>query len=86
MKNKGAFAGCLSGAMLKNDFLEVIRSVGFEEVNIVDEKHFPIKYLCDVPLLKENIGSLRSSLIDSEGFEQMIASITVLGQKSQQFQ
>lgn len=37
-----AYIGCLSGAMLKEDFMEAIRKAGFHEVRIVDETLFPL--------------------------------------------
>lgn len=37
-----AYTGCLSGAMLKEDFVEAIRKAGFHEVRIVDETPFPV--------------------------------------------
>ncbi|MGC8723620.1 MAG: arsenite methyltransferase [Acidobacteriota bacterium] len=37
-----AYAGCISGAMLKVDYLEAIREAGFNEVRIVGESHYLI--------------------------------------------
>jgi len=37
-----AYIGCLSGAILKEDYMEAIREAGFHEVRIVDETPFPI--------------------------------------------
>lgn len=37
-----AYIGCLSGAILKEDYMEAIREAGFHEVRIVDETPFPM--------------------------------------------
>jgi SAM-dependent methyltransferase len=37
-----AYVGCLSGAMLKDDYLGAIKRAGFIDVHIIDEKSFPI--------------------------------------------
>lgn len=40
-----AYIGCLAGAIMKDDYLEAIKSVGFQEISVVDESSFPIKCL-----------------------------------------
>jgi SAM-dependent methyltransferase len=37
-----AYVGCLSGAVLKKDYLEAIRKAGFVDIHIVEERSFPI--------------------------------------------
>jgi arsenite methyltransferase len=37
-----AYIGCLAGAMMRDDYLGVIRAAGFEEVSVADELPFPI--------------------------------------------
>lgn len=37
-----AYVGCLSGALLKNDYINIIKEVGFNEVEITKETLFPI--------------------------------------------
>jgi arsenite methyltransferase len=37
-----AYAGCISGAMLKGDYLQAIRDAGFEQVEVAAENHYPI--------------------------------------------
>jgi SAM-dependent methyltransferase len=40
-----AYIGCLAGAIMKEEYLEIIRSVGFSDVNVVAESSFPVKSL-----------------------------------------
>jgi len=37
-----AYAGCISGALPKEDYLDAIRSAGFSEVRVVGESGYPI--------------------------------------------
>ncbi|MCX5781301.1 MAG: arsenite methyltransferase [Elusimicrobia bacterium] len=38
-----AYIGCLSGAILKEQYINAIRSAGFREVKIISETNFPIE-------------------------------------------
>lgn len=48
-KSTEAYIGCLAGAIMKEDYIDIIRSVGFKDVNVVEEAAFPIESLvcCD---------------------------------------
>ncbi len=37
-----AYAGCVAGAMLRDDYLEAVRQAGFEDVEVVAEGAYPI--------------------------------------------
>ena len=37
-----AYAGCISGALMKEDYLDAIRSAGFSEVRVAEESGYPI--------------------------------------------
>jgi arsenite methyltransferase len=40
-----AYIGCLAGAIMKEEYLEIIKKVGFSEVEVVAESGFPIESL-----------------------------------------
>ena len=44
-KSNEAYIGCLAGAIMKEEYLQIIRSVGFSEVNVVAESSFPVESL-----------------------------------------
>jgi arsenite methyltransferase len=48
-KSTEAYIGCLAGAIMKDDYLDVIQSVGFKDINVAEEATFPIESLvcCD---------------------------------------
>jgi len=44
-----AYIGCLSGAMMRDDYLKSIKAAGFRKVKIVDETSFPVDYMANDP-------------------------------------
>ena len=54
-KNVEAYAGCISGAELKDKYLELMRKAGFQEVKVIDEKTYPLEYIISESTLKEAI-------------------------------
>ncbi|NIS74913.1 MAG: arsenite methyltransferase [Deltaproteobacteria bacterium] len=76
-----AYVGCLSGAMLKDEYLGAIRGAGFQRVEIVDEGAFPIEWLSNDPIVKRIVESLK---LTSESLAEAInsvISISVFGVK-----
>ncbi len=43
--SKEAYVGCISGAILKEDYLQAIKEAGFERVEVVGEATFPVEDL-----------------------------------------
>ena len=41
----GAYIGCLAGAIFKEEYIELMRSVGFKELTVVSDYTFPIEIL-----------------------------------------
>jgi SAM-dependent methyltransferase len=56
-----AYIGCISGAMLKEDYLAAIREAGFTDISIVDEAAYPIKLATDDPNARAIIEELNVS-------------------------
>jgi ubiquinone/menaquinone biosynthesis C-methylase UbiE len=48
-KNVQAYIGCLSGAVMKQRYLQLIEKAGFEQVKIVEEKYFPVESVANDP-------------------------------------
>jgi SAM-dependent methyltransferase len=44
-----AYVGCISGAVRKEDYLEMIKEAGFVEVEILEESHFPLDCMANDP-------------------------------------
>ena len=54
-ENIEAYAGCISGAELKDKYLGLIREAGFKEAKVIDEKTYPLEYIISESTLKEAI-------------------------------
>ena len=78
-----AYVGCISGAMMKDEYTEVIREAGFHEVNIIDETAFPIECMANDPTAKVIINKLNMPTEKIENFANSVVSVKVQGIKPQ---
>jgi arsenite methyltransferase len=71
-----AYVGCVAGAILKDQYLAIIRGAGFEDVRIVDESHAAVQ-------VEDQQGRLLTEQDDPriEDLMHSIASIKVQGVK-----
>jgi hypothetical protein len=74
-----AYIGCISGALLKDDYLKTIRDAGFSEVSVLDETFFPVDFITDDPMAKAVISKMKTTGEDAA--EISVASIKVQGIK-----
>src|SRR5512137_2034302 len=44
-KNVEAYAGCISGAELKDKYLGLMRDAGFKDVKVLSEKNYPLEFI-----------------------------------------
>jgi|WetSurMetagenome_2_1015567.scaffolds.fasta_scaffold188492_1 arsenite methyltransferase len=67
-----AYIGCLAGAIMKDEYLEIIRDVGFRDVSVVAETSFPIE-----SLLSETTGSdrIKKPKISAEQLNEIARSV-----------
>jgi ubiquinone/menaquinone biosynthesis C-methylase UbiE len=82
-KNAEAYVGCVSGALMKNDYLMLIESAGFQNVKVVEEARSGIDEIVnDHPEVKTAMEKTKTNAEDAERFSGMlIASIRVSGTK-----
>jgi len=76
-----AYVGCLSGAVLRNEYLGTIKAAGFKDVEVIDEASFPMELLANDPTAKQLIENLKVSVQKVEKFASSIMSIKVYGAK-----
>ena len=76
-----AYVGCISGAMLKDDYTGAIRKAGFQEVKIIDEAPFPIDCIANDPSAKAIINELNIPPEEIKGIANSVLSIKVQGIK-----
>ncbi len=53
--NVEAYAGCISGAELKDKYLDLMRKAGFQDVKVLEEKTYPLEYIVSESTLKDAI-------------------------------
>ncbi len=76
-----AYIGCLSGAIMRNEYIEAIKASGFQEIRIVDETSFPIESMANDPTAKAIIKNLEIPLEEVKEIANSVASIKVYGVK-----
>ncbi len=67
-----AYVGCVSGASLRDEYLEDIKRAGFADVNILSEKAFPVDSIINDPTAKTVIEELD---ITREEVEDVMGSV-----------
>jgi len=76
-----AYIGCLSGAMMKDRYVEIIKEAGFQEVKIIEETRFPIELMANDPTAKVVMEKSNVPVEDVRGIAKSVASIKVHGTK-----
>ncbi len=76
-----AYTGCISGAIIKDDYLNMVKNAGFTDVKIVDETCFPLKYIKsdNTAVIFENELNLSENQV--KDLEDSILSIKVSASK-----
>ncbi len=76
-----AYVGCVSGAVLKEEYLKLIKETGFQDVKIMEEKSFPADNVINDPTAKEFIEKFNIPAEKVEDVVNSIQSISVFGVK-----
>jgi SAM-dependent methyltransferase len=76
-KSIEAYIGCVSGAIMKDEYLQKIKSAGFQNVRVIDETLFPVEIMADDPTAKGIIDNLGIGLDEVRGVASSVVSIKV---------
>jgi len=76
-----AYIGCLSGAIMRDEYIGAIKAAGFQEVRIIDETSFPIECMANDPTAKAIIENLAVPLGKVKEVASSVISIKVYGVK-----
>ena len=79
--SKAGYVGCISGAILKKKYLDVIRQAGFHGINVIDETSFPVELLLSDSETKALIKKTKISQEKLQNIGTYIVSIKVEGKK-----
>jgi len=77
-----AYVGCISGAVMKDRYLKLIKEAGFEEITITDESLFPVDLVINDPVAQEIIKKEKISTEELEKIGKSIVSIKLVCNKS----
>lgn len=72
-----AYVGCVSGALLKDEYIKSIKDAGFQDVRIEDEVSFPAASVTNDPTVKEFIEKFNISPEKVEDVTSSIQSIRI---------
>ena len=72
-----AYIGCLSGAIMRDEYLMAIEEAGFQEVKVVDETSFPIDCMANDPTAKAIIKNLEITPQEVANIASAVLSIKI---------
>ncbi len=77
-----AYVGCVAGAVLKDQYLEGMRSAGFENVQVISEEVFPIDLVAHDPTAKAIIEDMKLSQGEWKDLAHSVVSMKVAAVKA----
>jgi ubiquinone/menaquinone biosynthesis C-methylase UbiE len=80
-RNMYAYIECVSGAIMKNEYLKLIRDAGFDKVEIVEETSFPVDDYFSDEASKKAMKELRISAKRAKALASSVVSVKVRGFK-----
>jgi ubiquinone/menaquinone biosynthesis C-methylase UbiE len=76
-----AYVGCVSGALLKSKYLDVISEAGFKKVKVLNEAVFPVEFLTTDPNVKALVDNSGITEKELNNLGSSVLSIKVYGVK-----
>ena len=76
-----AYIGCLSGAIMRDEYIGAIKAAGFQEVRIIDETSFPIECMANDPTAKAIMENLEIPPEEVREIASSVVSVRVHGIK-----
>jgi SAM-dependent methyltransferase len=80
-KNVQAYIGCLSGAEMKDKYLQTIRDAGFQGVKVVEENCFPVEDMANDPTAQAIAKTSKITADEVDRIANTVSSIRVSGVK-----
>ncbi len=76
-----AYIGCLSGAILKDNYMDAIKKAGFKDIKVMDESHYPVELMANDPTANAVIENFKISSEEVKEIANSVVSIKVYGVK-----
>ena len=80
-KSVRAYIGCLSGAVMEDKYVGMIKAAGFHDVKIIERKFFPVEYMANDPTAKAIVKDGKVPMKKIRESANSVASIRVYGSK-----
>ena len=77
-----AYVGCVSGAVLKTEYLEAMETAGFQDITIFDQSTFPLDFLANDPAAQAVMNDLGLMRDMAEEIARNILSVKVSAVRS----
>lgn len=72
-----AYVGCVSGALIKHEYLKKIEAAGFRDIRVIEEASFPVELIANDPTAKDIMDSLGIGLDEARRLAGSVVSIKV---------
>ena len=76
-----AYVGCLSGAIMKDEYLKKIGEAGFQDIKIMDETSFSVEFIINDPTVKAIVQNSGIPPQEIEEIASSVVSIKIAGVK-----
>jgi SAM-dependent methyltransferase len=76
-----AYIGCISGAIMKDEYLQLIKEAGFKEITITEESNFNLELFVNDPTAQEIMKSINATEEDLKKLGDLFCSVKVIAQK-----
>jgi SAM-dependent methyltransferase len=80
-KNVQAYIGCVSGAEMKDKYLQMIKNAGFQEVKVMEENYFPVENMANDPTAQTIVKTSEITKEEVRELANTVASVKVSGIK-----
>jgi len=81
MDSVQAYVGCLSGSLMKDEYIELVKGVGFKDVQILSESFFPVEVMANDPTAQELIKDSAISLDNVRAIGNSVVSLNIMAVK-----
>ncbi len=76
-----ALTGCISGAILKDEYIEAMRVAGFREIRVISETAFPTDWITSDPIVAKISTNLKLSPAKAKDLAASVVSIKIAATK-----
>jgi arsenite methyltransferase len=76
-----AYVSCVGGAMMKNEYLDAVKTAGFKDVKVMDESIYPLESITNDSTVKTIIKKTGITTQKLNDLSNSVASIKVYAQK-----